>query len=177
MGWNSYHLRLANGKFTSITFNHSIKESVLVTALTTKLRDDHVDIDEVAAEFCRQRRITVNDPDPNQRKKIRIQFKNAPWRTLVAAILQQNCAPLAGIEAAPSRSHSPPARCYMCYMCYILHAKPLNPHSPPARCYMCYMCYILHAKPLNPHSPPRPCYMYYMCYILCTREICTICAI
>ena len=73
MGWSNWNLRaLANGKFTSIVFARSIKESIFFHHLSLKLRDQHMDLDEVAAAYCDQQGITITDPDPTQLKKIKI---------------------------------------------------------------------------------------------------------
>ena len=73
MGWSNWNLRaLANGKFTSIVFARSIKESIFFHHLSVKLRDEHIDLDDVAAAYCDQQGITITDPDPNQLKKTKI---------------------------------------------------------------------------------------------------------
>jgi hypothetical protein len=73
MGWSNWNLRaLANGKFTSLVFAHSIKESIFFHHLSIKLRDEHTDLDDIAAAYCDQQGITITDPDPNQLKKTKI---------------------------------------------------------------------------------------------------------
>jgi len=73
MGWSNCNLRaLANGKFTSLVFSRSIKESMFFHHLPTKLRDEHLDLDDIAAARCDQQGITITDPDPNQLKKTKI---------------------------------------------------------------------------------------------------------
>ena len=63
---------LANGKFTSLVFARSIKESIFFHHLSMKLRDEHMDLDDIAAAYCQQQGIAITDPDPNQLKKAKI---------------------------------------------------------------------------------------------------------
>ena len=73
MGWSNWNIRaLANGKFTSLVFARSIIESIFFHHLSIKLRDEHVDLDDIAAAHCDQQGITITDPDPNQLKKTKI---------------------------------------------------------------------------------------------------------
>ena len=73
MGLSNWNLRaLACGKFTSIVFARSIKESIFFHHLSVKLRDEHIALDDVAAAYCDQQGITITDPAPNQMKKTKI---------------------------------------------------------------------------------------------------------
>ena len=73
LGWSNWSLRaLANGKFTSLVFARSIKESIFFHHLSMKLRDEHMDLDDIAAAYCQQQGIAITDPDPNQLKKAKI---------------------------------------------------------------------------------------------------------
>ena len=58
----------------------------------------------------------------------RFDSKIAPWLILVAAILQQNCAPLAWHRSLWARLPG-------------IEAKPLNPHSPLLACAICAISY------------------------------------
>ena len=81
MGWSNWNIRaLANGKFTSLVFARSIKESIFFHHLSIKLRDEHVDLDDIAAAHCDQQGITITDPDPNQLKRPKsIIWSMPPW--------------------------------------------------------------------------------------------------
>ena len=81
MGWSNWNIRaLANGKFTSLVFARSIKESIFFHHLSIKLRDEHVDLDDIAAAHCDQQGITITDPDPNQLKRPKsVIWSMPPW--------------------------------------------------------------------------------------------------
>ena len=67
MGWSNWNLRaLARGGFASLVFARSIKESIFLHHLSLKLRDEHLDFDDIAAAYCDQQGITITDPDPNR---------------------------------------------------------------------------------------------------------------
>ena len=80
-----------------------------------KLRDEHLDLDAIAAAYCQQQGIVITDPDPNQLKKAKIhhlvnstvdhfrQFSNTSLQEAQDKIRQ-----LEAQLAAAQTSHQPP---------------------------------------------------------------------
>ncbi|CAE7441927.1 unnamed protein product [Symbiodinium natans] len=101
-GWDNFHLRaLANGRFTSLIFARSVKEATFFTALQSKIREQKIDLDQIAHEFCKQNnKLDTQSSNDNIRKKKQMDhFVDMLMGTIKSFQLQEAEAAQSRIEA------------------------------------------------------------------------------